>query len=83
MRLHPGNTATGTTSLHILMIRTGSSLGTNKVFFGCGSNDEDGHHDDCGILWGFSPESLRLATLTSHQGHLKREERAKHFALRS
>ena len=24
-----------------LMIRTGSSLGTNKVFFGCGSYDAD------------------------------------------
>ena len=42
MHLNPGNTATGTTSLHILMIRTGSSLGTNKVFFGHGSHDEDG-----------------------------------------
>ena len=28
------------------MIRTGSSLGTNKVFFGCRSDDEDGHDDD-------------------------------------
>ena len=28
------------------MIRTGSSLGTNKVFFGCRSDDEDGHEDD-------------------------------------
>ena len=56
-----------------LMIRTGSSLGTNKVFFCCGSHDVDGHDDDCEDLWGFSPESLRLATLISHQGHLKRE----------
>ena len=57
-----------------LMIRTGSSLGTNKVFFCCGSHDVDGHDDDCEDLWGFSPESLRLATLISHQGHLEREE---------
>ena len=40
-----GNTA-GSTSLHILIIRTGYSLGTNKVFFGCGSHDEDGHRDE-------------------------------------
>ena len=38
-----------------MMIRTGSSLGTNKVFFGRHSVDEDGHDDDD---WGICGDFL-------------------------